>query len=78
MRRVVVVWLDSRSEGGWVEKKDLDMESSKITTIGHLVDDDGAVVCIASSIDAYSGLISGLVFIPQECVLTCEDLEMSK
>lgn len=69
MEEVRIVWRDSRSEDSWTDPKDLDMRSSLITTLGHLVSEDDELICVASSVDDKTGQLSGILFIPRACVV---------
>lgn len=69
MKQIVIEWLDARSEDGWSEEKDLDMHVAKVTSMGHLVQETEDVLCVAASVDARTGQLSGIMFIPQVCIL---------
>ena len=73
----IVDWLDSRSDDGWIEQDNLDMRVAKITTLGHVVQETADVLCIASSRDDHTGQLSGIMYIPQRCVLTRSILSFS-
>ncbi len=70
MKEVKVCWLDARSDDGWTEQADLDMRVARITTLGHLVQETTEVLCVAGSKDERTGQLSGVMFIPQVCVLS--------
>ena len=74
MKQLRVQWVDARSEDGWTEDSELDMRPAIITTLGHFVREDIAVLCIASSRDARTGQLSGIMFIPKVCILSREDV----
>ena len=65
----IVDWLDSRSDDGWTEQDSLDMRVAKITTLGHVAQETDDVLCIASSRDEHTGQLSGMMFIPKQCIL---------
>ncbi len=72
MKKVIVKWIDARSEDGWTEE--LDMQPATITTLGHLAEETDDMLCIASSRDARTGQLSGIMYIPKVCVLDCYDI----
>ncbi len=74
MKQEIVCWQDARSDDGWVEPESLDMHLAKITTLGHIVKDTKHILCIASSVDARTGQLSGVMFIPQQCVLWRQEI----
>jgi len=69
MTQVMIRWQDARSDDGWTEEADLDMQVADITTLGHLVQETADVLCVAASRDARTGQLSGIMFIPQVCVI---------
>lgn len=73
----IVDWLDSRSDDGWTEQDSLDMRVAKITTLGHVVQETEDVLCIASSRDDHTGQLSGIIYIPKQCVLMRGTLSFS-
>jgi hypothetical protein len=45
------------------------MRIAEITSLGHVVEETKEVLCIASSVDARTGQLSGIMFIPKQCIL---------
>jgi hypothetical protein len=70
MKQVVVNWVDARSDDGWTEASEINMQTANITTLGHLVQETEYVLCIASSRDARTGQLSGIMYIPKVCILS--------
>jgi hypothetical protein len=66
----ICCWLDARSDDGWTEQTDLDMRVAKITTLGFVVQETEEVLCIAASLDERTGQVSGIMYIPKQCVLS--------
>ena len=64
----IVDWVDSRSDDGWTEKDSLEMRVAKITTVGHVAQETDEVLCIASSLDEHTGQLSGIMYIPKQCI----------
>lgn len=65
-----VVWIDSRSQDGWTEPGDIDMQVATITTVGYRVGETPDLLALAQSIDAYTSQCSGFLFIPKVCVVS--------
>ncbi len=74
MNQVRVVWDDARSEDGWVEQEGIELRLAHITTLGWLVQENDAMVCVASSKDEFTGQVSGLMYIPKQCITSIEEL----
>ncbi len=72
-----IIWKDARSEDGWTERGDIDMHVARITTLGHVVDEDSDVVCIASSQDARTSQYSGIMVIPVSCILSRKEIQVA-
>ena len=65
---VWVHWDDARSDDGWSEESDLKMQPAQITTLGFLLKETEDLLCVASSVDAHTQQVSGIMFIPKACV----------
>ena len=74
---VFVRWKDARSDDGWCEQQGLEIRLAEITTVGHLICETDDVLCVASSFDAHTGQVSGIMFIPQVCVAVLAILEQT-
>ncbi len=77
MKQIAINWIDARSEDGWSEVPELDMCFANITTIGHLVQETADMICVASSLDARTGQVSGIMFIPKVCVLSQHEISVA-
>lgn len=77
MKLVVVDWLDSRSDDGWTEQDSLEMRVAEITTVGQVAKETEDVLCVASSVDAATGQLSGIMFIPKCCIVKRWDMPPS-
>ena len=64
-----VEWVDARSEDGWTEQKDVEPRLARISTLGYCVKETDEVLCLAASLDDLTGQVSGLMFIPKQCIV---------
>ena len=69
MHRVMVTWVDARSEDGWTELSELDVRVARINTVGYVVDETEDILCVAGSVDEVTKQVSGLMFIPKVCII---------
>jgi len=69
MQQVQVYWVDARSEDGWTEQKDVEPRLAHITTLGYRVKETDEVLCVAASVDDATDQVSGIMFIPKQCIL---------
>ena len=74
MRELRVRWVDARSQDGWTEQRDVESRVARITTLGHCVKETDEVLCVAASVDDVTGQVSGIMFIPKQCILSRVDI----
>lgn len=74
---ILIHWLDARSEDGWVERKELNMRTAQVTTLGHFVGETKDMLCLASSQDEKTGQITGVMLIPKVCILDRQMVEVN-
>lgn len=74
MRELRVRWVDARSEDGWTEQRDVEPQGARIRTLGHCVKETDEVLCVAASVDDVTGQVSGIMFIPKQCILSRVDI----
>jgi len=65
----VVCWLDAQSQNGWAKKKKLGKKLAVITTRGDVVRETKKLLCIAASDYKRGSQVTGIMFIPQSCIL---------
>lgn len=75
MKKIIVTWVDARTDDGWTSPEDLDHRLAMITTLGFLVRETDDVLCVASSRDKRTGQLSGIMYIPVVCILERREID---
>ena len=66
--KVLVCWDDTRSIDNWEDPDELVIETSKISSVGSIIGETDAVLCIAQSVDSTTDQVSGILCIPKCCI----------
>lgn len=64
-----ILWVDARSDDGWIDPNDLDVRLASIATVGRVIYDTDDVLCVASSEDSRTRQLSSVMYIPKKCIV---------
>ncbi len=76
-KRERVQWVDSRCIHGWAHKSEIGTAVSRITTIGYVVRETKAMLCMAASFDKTTGCFQGIILIPKVAITNRKALGIS-